>query len=97
MLRLIFATVLVVSCSTFTSATFLDTLHQVHASDAFNNLTHSDQVLVLELLSEAQAGELKIYVDDVGFENVLALLDSKCRRSGDCFLTSLLPQATFVT
>lgn len=63
------------------SASLIDALKAVHNSPAFHNLTHEDQILVIELVAETEAGELKAFVDTVGFHKVLAVIDSKFTRS----------------
>ncbi|XP_060580946.1 uncharacterized protein LOC132737629 [Ruditapes philippinarum] len=57
------------------SASLIDALNAAHNSPAFKNLTHPEQLLIIELLAETEAGELKQYIDSVGFHNVLAVID----------------------
>ena len=59
------------------SASLIDALYAVHNSPAFKQLSHHDQILIIELIAETEAGELKAYIDRVGFHTVLAVIDSK--------------------
>ena len=60
-----------------TNGSLLDALTAVHANPAFHTLQPAEQVLIIELIAEVEAGELKSYIDQVGFHHVLAIIDSK--------------------
>ena len=59
------------------SASLIDALYTAHNTPAFKQLSHEDQILVIELIAETEAGELKQYIDRVGYHSVLAVIDSK--------------------
>ena len=69
--------VLTIACLGVASASLIDLLKTVHQNPAFNTLPHKTQVLIIELISETEAGELKSYIDLVGFQNVISVLDRK--------------------
>ncbi|XP_071103231.1 uncharacterized protein [Haliotis cracherodii] len=57
-----------------TSADLLSTLNAIHASDAFKHLPPQGQLLMVELMSEAAAGQLHAYVAQVGIDKIFLLL-----------------------
>ena len=61
----------------FASGTLVDLLTAVHKNAAFQQLDSATQLIIVELLSAAQTGELHKYIDILGFHNVLAAIDSK--------------------
>ena len=58
-------------------ATLLDSLNAVHSNPAFKTLSPADQILIIELIAEVEMGEVKAYIDQVGFHHVISVIDSK--------------------
>ena len=82
--HLIFA----VLCLGVASASLIDVLKTVHQNPTFKTLPQRSQILIIELIAETEAGEVKNYIDIVGFEKVISVIDSKYFR---VFLCSFSP------
>ena len=74
-LRFIFG----ILCLGIASASLIDMLKSIHQSPSFKQLPHRSQIILIEMLAETEAGELKSYIDLVGFENVINIIDRKYR------------------
>ena len=72
-----FIVVLAVVCLGFASASLINILKTVHQNPTFSHLPHATQIIIIELIAETEAGELKNYIDLVGFQHVLAAIDRK--------------------
>ena len=66
-------------CLGVASASLLDMLKAVHQNPEFKRLPQDSQVLIIELIAETEAGDLKNYIDLVGFEKVIDVIDRKYR------------------
>ncbi|KAL4227684.1 hypothetical protein ACF0H5_013120 [Mactra antiquata] len=75
-----------------TNASLIDVLNAVHNSPAFHNLSHADQLLIVEMVAETEAGELKQYIDQVGFHNVIALIDRLPEAEAHLFMHYLVQE-----
>ncbi|XP_067687355.1 uncharacterized protein [Haliotis asinina] len=69
---------LVCSCllviSICVSADLLATLQTIHKSAAFHQLPPSEQLLLVELMSEAEADQLHAYVRHIGMDRLVAMM-----------------------
>ena len=52
-------------------------LQALYRSDAFNNLSTSDKMLVIQLLAAAEVDHVTYLIDSIGFTEILAVVDSK--------------------
>ncbi|XP_046570297.1 uncharacterized protein LOC124278597 [Haliotis rubra] len=56
------------------SADLLTTLTMIHKSPAFHQLPPSEQLLLVELMSEAAADQLHAYVSHIGMDRLIAMM-----------------------
>ncbi|XP_048238553.1 uncharacterized protein LOC124152922 [Haliotis rufescens] len=56
------------------SADLLATLKMIHKSPAFHQLPPSEQVLLVELMAEAEADQLHAYVNHIGMDRLIAMM-----------------------
>ena len=69
--------IVAILCLGVASASLIDMLKAVHQNPSFKTLPQRSQILIIELIAETEAGEVKNYIDIVGFEKVISVIDSK--------------------
>ncbi|KAH3817157.1 uncharacterized protein LOC127882418 [Dreissena polymorpha] len=69
----LFALVVLLSCLA-ASGSLLDLLKVIHSSPLFATMSPGEQLVLVELFAETEAGELHNYINHVGFSTVLAVI-----------------------
>ncbi|XP_052780486.1 uncharacterized protein LOC128217387 [Mya arenaria] len=73
-MKVLFAAAVLVCVWFPASCTLLDILNTVHNSPSFQNLTGPEQLVLVEMVAETEAGEIHNYIKTVGFSTVLAII-----------------------
>ncbi|XP_067687609.1 uncharacterized protein [Haliotis asinina] len=76
------------------SADLLNILKAIHKSDAFQHMPHYEQLLLVELMAEAEMGQVTKYINTVGMERISKMVQHLPQHDADLFTKYLKDHMT---